>query len=242
MQPLRAAEIDSKSIPVFSNFFTFVSRLALQPSEKCGVLNVTKITENGKKVRWERQWTKKKDDNFVLHCKPLLCVFCFSLFWHTGRTGPPPGRCCRVPPCSLPRVRGAPPAGYVSRKPLVMLLNVTATLSSESLPVVARSLAATSRNPSSPWTCAEARWSGPPRRSRARSTSSRYRRCVHTRLSTLVPQCLCNLEVPHCPTAAEDSTRDGAADPVGDRQRRQRLVPSPHRDHQHSCKKRFSCA
>lgn len=24
-----------------------------QPSEKCGVLNVTKITENGKKVRWE---------------------------------------------------------------------------------------------------------------------------------------------------------------------------------------------
>lgn len=26
--------------------------LILQPSEKCGVLNVTKITDNGKKVRY----------------------------------------------------------------------------------------------------------------------------------------------------------------------------------------------
>lgn len=36
---------------------------------------------------------------------------------HIERTGRPHGRCCRAPPCSLPRVRGAAPAGYVSHRP-----------------------------------------------------------------------------------------------------------------------------
>uniref|UniRef100_A0A3P8V6S4 Rho GTPase activating protein 12a n=1 Tax=Cynoglossus semilaevis TaxID=244447 RepID=A0A3P8V6S4_CYNSE len=42
----------------FSFFFTSVF-FPPQPSEKCGVLNVTKITENGKKVRknWTSSWT-----------------------------------------------------------------------------------------------------------------------------------------------------------------------------------------
>uniref|UniRef100_A0A3B3SHN5 Rho GTPase activating protein 12 n=1 Tax=Paramormyrops kingsleyae TaxID=1676925 RepID=A0A3B3SHN5_9TELE len=49
-----------------STFFLLPKRL-LQPSEKCGVLNVTKITENGKKVRknWTSSWT-------VLHGSSLL--------------------------------------------------------------------------------------------------------------------------------------------------------------------------
>lgn len=34
-----------------SFFLSATVCLSLQPSEKCGVLNVTKITENGKKVR-----------------------------------------------------------------------------------------------------------------------------------------------------------------------------------------------
>ncbi len=36
------------------------------------------------------------------------------------------------------------------------------------------------------------------------------------------------------PPSAEDSSGYGAADPVRDRQCHQRLVPRPHRDHQHS--------
>ena len=40
----------------------------LQPSEKCGVLNVTKITEHGKKVRWVRL------------SKMGLCVSDYSVF------------------------------------------------------------------------------------------------------------------------------------------------------------------
>lgn len=52
----------------------------------------------------------------------FFVLFCFS-FGRTGRTGPPRGRCCRVPPCSLPRVRGAAPAGYVSHQPPLRLLD-----------------------------------------------------------------------------------------------------------------------
>lgn len=37
------------------------------------------------------------------------------------------------------------------------------------------------------------------------------------------------------PLSAEDPSGHGAADPVRDRQRHQRLVPGPHRDRQHSC-------
>uniref|UniRef100_A0A3Q3E1U9 Rho GTPase activating protein 12a n=1 Tax=Labrus bergylta TaxID=56723 RepID=A0A3Q3E1U9_9LABR len=39
--------------------FFFLSFFSIQPSEKCGVLNVTKITEQGKKVRknWTSSWT-----------------------------------------------------------------------------------------------------------------------------------------------------------------------------------------
>ncbi|XP_005756034.1 rho GTPase-activating protein 9-like [Pundamilia nyererei] len=42
-----------------SRFLSATVCLSLQPSEKCGVLNVTKITENGKKVRknWTSSWT-----------------------------------------------------------------------------------------------------------------------------------------------------------------------------------------
>uniref|UniRef100_A0A8D3A447 Rho GTPase-activating protein 12-like n=1 Tax=Scophthalmus maximus TaxID=52904 RepID=A0A8D3A447_SCOMX len=46
---------------------SFIFSLSLQPSEKCGVLNVTKITEHGKRVRknWTSSWT-------VLHGSTLL--------------------------------------------------------------------------------------------------------------------------------------------------------------------------
>lgn len=63
-----------------------------------------------------------------------------------------------------------------------------------------------------------------------------HRGSTYTRQSPLISECFGNVKVPNCPTAAEDSTRDGAADPVRDRQRHQRLVPSPHWDHQHTCK------
>uniref|UniRef100_A0A674NZ39 Rho GTPase activating protein 12 n=1 Tax=Takifugu rubripes TaxID=31033 RepID=A0A674NZ39_TAKRU len=48
-KPPRTRDTKSNLIPCFSP----------QPSEKCGVLNVTKITENGKKVRknWTSSWT-----------------------------------------------------------------------------------------------------------------------------------------------------------------------------------------
>uniref|UniRef100_A0A8C6U7Q3 Rho GTPase activating protein 12 n=1 Tax=Neogobius melanostomus TaxID=47308 RepID=A0A8C6U7Q3_9GOBI len=44
---------------VFTIFLLICLRPFPQPSEKCGVLNVTKITENGKKVRknWASSWT-----------------------------------------------------------------------------------------------------------------------------------------------------------------------------------------
>uniref|UniRef100_A0A3B1K7U0 Rho GTPase activating protein 12b n=1 Tax=Astyanax mexicanus TaxID=7994 RepID=A0A3B1K7U0_ASTMX len=54
-------DLTDKSILLsqFYNLSCFSIILFLQPSEKCGVLNVTKITENGKKVRksWTSSWT-----------------------------------------------------------------------------------------------------------------------------------------------------------------------------------------
>lgn len=73
-----------------------------------------------KSQRMERKSGKK-----WLLSKSVLCIHRISLthlFWLTGRTGPPHGLCCRAHPCSLQRVRGAAPAGYVSCDLWLLLL------------------------------------------------------------------------------------------------------------------------